>query len=128
MKLSEYFEQTAGMGVLATADTAGAVDAAVYAKPHFIDDGTVAFIMADRLTHRNIQQNPRACYLFKEAGERYAGRRLYLTRTREIQDPQQVAEMRRKKYPEVAGKYGDENKFIVYFRIDRVLPLIGDKE
>ena len=128
MKLSEYFEQTAGMGVLATADTAGAVDAAVYAKPHFIDDGTVAFIMADRLTHRNIQQNPRACYLFKEAGERYAGRRLYLTRTREIQDPQQVAEMRRKKYPEVAGKYGDENKFIVHFKIDRVLPLIGDRE
>ena len=128
MKIREYFEHTNGYGVLATAATDGRVDAALYAKPYFINDETVAFIMADRLTHRNIQQNPRACYLFKEAGERYVGKRLYLTRTREIQDPQQVAEMRRKKYPEVAGKYGDENKFIVYFRIDRVLPLIGDKE
>ena len=128
MKLSEYFETASGLGILATSDSAGAVDAAVYAKPHFIDEESVAFIMADRLTHHNIQQNPRAAYLFKEAGDKYVGRRLYLTRTKEIQDPQLVGEMRRKKYPEVAGRYGDENKFVVYFKIDKVLPLIGDKE
>lgn len=128
MKLSEYFETASGLGILATSDSAGAVDAAVYAKPHFIDEESVAFIMADRLTHHNIQQNPRAAYLFKEDGDKYVGRRLYLTRTKEIQDPQLVGEMRRKKYPEVAGRYGDENKFVVYFKIDKVLPLIGDKE
>ena len=128
MNLSEYFEKATGLGILATADSAGAVDAAVYAKPHFIDEETVAFIMADKLTHHNVQQNPRAAYLFREAGEKYLGKRLYLSKTKEVQDPEAVREMRRKKYPEVAGKYGDENKFIVYFRIDKVLPLIGDKE
>jgi hypothetical protein len=128
MKLSEYFEKATGMGILATADSAGAVDAAVYAKPHFIDEETVAFIMADRLTHHNVQQNPRAAYLFREAGEKYLGKRLYLRKTREIQDPEAVREMRRKKYPEVSGKYGDENKFIVYFKIDKVFPLIGGQE
>jgi hypothetical protein len=128
MKLSEYFENATGLGILSTADSAGAVDAAVYGKPHFIDEETVAFIMADRLTHHNIQQNPRAAYLFKEAGEKYAGRRLYLTKTKEIQDTQLVSEMRRKKYPELVGKYSSENKFVVYFKIDKVLPLIGDKE
>ena len=128
MKLSEYFEGATGLSILSTADSAGAVDAAVYAKPHFIDEETVAFIMADRLTHHNVRQNPRACYLFKEAGDKYTGRRLYLKMTREIQDPLLVGEMRRKKYPEVAGKYGDENKFVVYFRIEKVLPLIGDKQ
>ena len=128
MKLSEYFDKASGMGILATSDSAGAVDAAVYAKPHFIDEENVAFIMADKLTHHNIQQNPRAAYLFKEAGEKYVGKRLYLAMTREVKDPQAVVEMRRKKYPEVAGKYGDENKFVVYFKIEKVLPLIGDKE
>lgn len=128
MKLSEYFDKASGMGILATSDSAGAVDAAVYAKPHFIDEENVAFIMADKLTHHNIQQNPRAAYLFKEAGEKYVGKRLYLAMTREVKDPQAVAEMRRKKYPEVAGKYGDENKFVVYFKIEKVIPLIGDKE
>ncbi|HEX7504860.1 MAG TPA: pyridoxamine 5'-phosphate oxidase family protein [Syntrophales bacterium] len=128
MNLSEYFEQASGMGVLATADSAGAVDAAVYAKPHFIDEETVAFIMADRLTHHNVKQNPRAAYLFREAGEKYAGKRLYLRRVKEIQDTKLVSEMRRKNYPEIVGKYGDENKFVVYFKIDKVLPLVGDKE
>ncbi len=128
MKLSEYFEQVSGMGILATADSAGAVDAAVYAKPHFIDEETVAFIMADRLTHHNVQQNPRAAYLFREAGEKNAGKRLYLTKTKEIQDPQLVSEMRRKKYAEASGKYSNENRFVVYFKIDKVLPLLGDKE
>ena len=128
MKLSEYFEKATGMGILATADSAGAVDAAVYAKPHFIDEETVAFIMADKLTHHNVQQNPRAAYLFREAGEKYLGKRLYLRKTKEVQDPEAVREMRRKKYPEVSPKYGDENKFIVYFKIDKVLPLVGDKE
>lgn len=128
MNLSEYFDKASGLGILATSDSAGAVDAAVYAKPHFIDEENVAFIMADKLTHHNIQQNPRAAYLFKESGERYVGKRLYLTKTKEVKDPQVVGEMRRKKYPEVAGKYGDENKFVVYFKIDKVLPLIGDKE
>ena len=128
MNLSEYFEKATGMGILATADSAGAVDAAVYAKPHFIDEETVAFIMADRLTHHNVKQNPRAAYLFKEAGEKYVGKRLYLRRTKEIQDTKLVSEMRRKKYPEIVGKYGDENKFVVYFKIDKVLPLVGEKE
>jgi hypothetical protein len=128
MKLSEYFEQASGMGILATADSAGTVDAAVYAKPHFIDEETVAFIMADRLTHHNIQQNPQAAYLFREAGDKYVGKRLYLRKTKEVQDTQLVSEMRRKKYPEIVGKYGDENKFVVYFKIDKVLQLVGDKE
>jgi Mor family transcriptional regulator len=128
MNLSEYFEKATGLGIMATADSAGAVNAAVYAKPHFIDEETVAFIMADKLTHHNVQQNPRAAYLFKEAGEKYVGRRLYLSKTKEIQDPQLVSEMRRKKYPELSEKYTNENKFIVYFKIDKVLPLLGDKE
>jgi len=127
MKLSEYFEKATGLGILATADSAGAVDAAVYAKPHFIDEETVAFIMADKLTHHNVEQNPRAAYLFKEAGEKYVGKRLYLRKIKEVQDPEAVREMRRKKYPEVSGKYSDENKFIVTFKIDKVLPLLGDK-
>lgn len=128
MKLSEYFEGATGLSILSTADSAGAVNAAVYSKPHFIDEETVAFIMADKLTHHNIRQNARAAYLFKEAGEKYVGRRLYLTMTKEVQDPQLVSEMRRKKYAEASGKYSNENKFVVYFKIEKVLPLIGDKE
>ncbi len=42
MKISEYFENTQGRGVLATADSNGLVDVAVYSRPHFIDEETIA--------------------------------------------------------------------------------------
>ena len=58
MNLRDYFESVKGHGVLATADKDGRVDVAVYARPHFIDDETIAFIMRDRLTHHNLQSNP----------------------------------------------------------------------
>ena len=121
MKLREYFESVKGRGVLATADAEGRVDAAVYAMPHFIDDATIAFIMRDRLTHKNLQSNSHAAYLFIESGEGYAGKRLFLTKTREEEDSELLYSLRRKKYP------GDESepKFLVFFQIDKVLPLVG---
>ncbi|MBC8875369.1 MAG: hypothetical protein H8E44_38585 [Planctomycetes bacterium] len=58
MNLREYFENTKGVGVLATADSNGKVNAAIYARPHFLDpddDETLTFIMAERLSHANVQ-------------------------------------------------------------------------
>jgi len=48
-----------------------------------MDENNIAFIMADRLTHKNLESNSRAVYLFMESGEKYAGKRLYLTKTKE---------------------------------------------
>jgi len=121
MSLSSYFETTRGTGVLATADDAGRVDAAIYARPHIDDKGTIAFIMRDRLTHHNLQSNPRATYLFIEDGPGYKGKRLFLLKTAEAQDPEKIAAMRRRQ--RIADS--DEMKFIVYFTLEKELPLIG---
>jgi hypothetical protein len=43
--LKAYFENTEGSGILATADSSGKVDAAIYSRPHFLEEGTLAFIM-----------------------------------------------------------------------------------
>ena len=127
MTLSEYFESTKGTGILATTSAAGEVDAAVYARPHFLDDRTVAFIMADRLSHRNLQSNPHAAYLFIERGEGYKGRRLHLTKVAEETDPQKIQTLRRRPLPAECG-VESESRYLVHFRIDRVQPLIGDEE
>jgi hypothetical protein len=127
MTLSKYFESTKGTGILATASAAGEVDAAVYARPHFLDDRTVAFIMADRLSHRNLQSNPHAAYLFVEQGGGYKGKRLHLTKIAEETDPQKIQALRRRPLPAECG-VEDEPRYLVQFRIDRVRPLIGDGE
>jgi hypothetical protein len=78
--------------------------------------------MRDRLTHHNIQSNPRATYLFIEDGPGYKGKRLFLRKTGEEQNPDKIAAMRRRQRIEA----NDEMKFVVYFTLEKELPLIGD--
>jgi hypothetical protein len=83
--------------------------------------------MTDRLTHKNVQSNPHAAYLFIEAGEKVAGKRLYLTETREESDPKLIESVKRRKQYVIPEEDQKRTKFLVYFHIDKVLPLIGDK-
>ena len=126
MSLSDYFETVQGRGILATADSDGTVDLAIYAKPHVIDETTVAFVMRERLTHQNLKSNPHAAYMFMEQGDRYTGKRLYLTKIREETNTSLV-EMLRRKQPEICSLYDDSNKYLVHFQVDDVWPLVGDK-
>jgi hypothetical protein len=121
MELKDYFENTKGVGVMATADADGKVDAAIYARPHFMDDGTLAVIMRDRLTHHNLQSNPHAAFLFIEEGPGYKGKRLFLTKVREEQDSELLHSLRRRQY----SKDEEEAKFLVFFQLDKELPLVG---
>mgnify|MGYP001821303645 CR=1 FL=1 len=121
MELKEYFETTEGKGVMATADKDGKVDTAIYARPHFMDDGTIAMIMRDRLTHHNLESNSHACYMFIEKGPGYKGKRLFLTKVREEQDSELLQSLRRRQYI----KKNDESKFLVFFQIEKELPLVG---
>ena len=127
MQLNEYFEKAKGRGIIATADSTGHLTAAVYAKPHFIEDNSIAFIMADRLTHQNLQSNPHAVYLFMESGEGYAGKRLYLTKTKEEKNSPLIDQIQRRERCPGDEEYQKKNRFLVYFAIERVLPLIGEK-
>jgi hypothetical protein len=124
MDLDKYFEVIRGLGVLATSDAKGNVDAAIYARPHVIDRETVAFIMGEKTTHRNLQSNPHAAYLFKEAGEGYNGKRLFLTKVREEKNSDLIPRLRRRRYD--SGRDSrDADRYLVYFKIDNIVPLVG---
>jgi hypothetical protein len=127
MSLSGYFENMQGLGVLATADSDGMVDLAIYAKPRVVDETTVAFVMKERLSHRNLKSNPNAAYMFIEKGDGYKGRRLYLTELREETNSSLVEEFR-KRQPEICPVGDDSNKYLVFFQVNDVWPLVGDKE
>ena len=127
MTLKEYFEAAHGTGVLATADAEGRVDAAIYSVPHVFDDGTIAFVMRERLTHSNLQSNPYASFLFMEHGAGYQGVRLFLKKSKEETGTELIARMtRRSLTPEEDRQKGP--KFLVYFTVQKTLPLIGSGE
>jgi hypothetical protein len=123
LNLGEYFDKTRGSGVLATADATGKVNAAVYARPYFTDETTAVFIMAERLTHQNLQSNPWAAYLFMEAGGGYTGKRLYLKKIKEEQNEKVVGDICRKcdySYYDIGTSY------VAYFKVGKVLHLVKD--
>jgi hypothetical protein len=122
MNLELYFDNTKGLGILSTADSTGKVNAAVYARPHFMEDGTLAMIMRDRLSHYNLQSNPHATFLFKEEGSGYRGKRLYLTKVREEQNTDLLQSLRRRKSTDSNG----DERFLVFFKLDKELPLVGE--
>ncbi|MBF0122184.1 MAG: pyridoxamine 5'-phosphate oxidase family protein [Candidatus Omnitrophica bacterium] len=127
MDLKEYFEKTKGVSVLSTADRAGLVNAAIYARPHVGDDGKIAFIMADRLSHKNLQENPSACYLFNEEGSVHQGKRLYLKKVGETDDQEKIKQLRRSCHG-VCQKEAEEKRYLVYFDVVKELPLVGSED
>jgi hypothetical protein len=122
MKISDYFANVRGHGILATANDKGEVNAAVYSKPYFIDENTAVFIMAERLTYENIKINPSAIYLFIESTEEWTGKRLYLKKLKEEQDEQMLS-----KICQLCdySHYDVGNRYVAYFNIEKVLPLLG---
>lgn len=127
--MKDYFENTKGVGVLATADADGKVNVAIYARPHFLDDSdsnTATLIMNERLSYANIQANPHAAYLFVEEGDEYVGKRLSLTKIGQEDDQEKIKPLRRRNLPDEC--YEGKIQHLVHFRINEVRPLIGTEE
>jgi hypothetical protein len=125
MSLTDYFETAEGTGILATADSDGNVDLAIYARPHMTDDDTVVLVMADKLSHSNLQTNPKAAYMFIEKTKGYRGKRIYLEKIREENDAELIQSIRRRK------RYDEEGEAVsgssaVYFKVNKIRPLVGD--
>ena len=125
MDLGHYFKNTDGTGVLATCDLQGRINQAVYSKPFVIDENTVAFVMKQRHSHKNLQSNLRASYLFIEKGNHNKGIRFGLTMQHEDKN-RSLIEALRKKQPAIYPQGDDSDKYLVFFEVDQIRPLIGD--
>jgi hypothetical protein len=125
MSLVNYFDNVKGIGILGTADAAGNVDLAIYARPQVVDEETVVFIMENHRSHANVVANPHAAYLFLEATEGYNGLRMHLTKMGEETDLAQIETMRRES--RVAEDFTPAEGFLVQFRVDEVRPLAKEQ-
>jgi hypothetical protein len=126
VELKHYFSNAQGTGVLATSDKYGNVDAAIYSKPYVIDDSNVVFIMADRLTLKNLRSNPRGAFLFLEDGGGFVGKRLFMTKFKEgIGEDEPEADLR-DLYEKAKRDYPGETLYMGYFRVDKVLALVSE--
>ena len=98
------------------------MDLAIYARPQVLDEKTVAFIMGDHLSHRNVTANPHAAYLFLEDAQGYNGLRMHLTKTVEETDQEKIEALRRRS--RAYEDFATTNGYLVQFRVDEVRPLV----
>ena len=125
MDLKTYFASVKGSGILSTADEKGAVNSAIYAIPYILENDLFGFIMKARKTHENILVNPKACFLFIETGK-LEGKRVYLTRVKEEKNSEFLYSLLSHcRHEECEAK---EDYYLVYFKVDKVLALVGDNE
>jgi hypothetical protein len=127
MELQEYFNNRKGVGVLSTSDSDGKVGAAIYGHSHIMEDGAVAFIMRDRLSLHNLQSNPHAAFLFMEEGKGYKGKRIFLTKIREEKETELLQSLHRRCIS-TEEDLAKGPKYLVFFRLDKELPLLGAGE
>lgn len=127
MNLENYFLEMKGFGVMATSDENGVVNTAIYSRPHVLGKNEVAFIMHDRLTHKNLKKNKHANYLFLKDGGGYNGVRLFLTKLDESTDQELIASLSKRHLSLEDDRLRGE-KFLVRFSVDKAYNLIGGDE
>jgi hypothetical protein len=80
-ELMALFNKRPRIGALATANTIGDVNVAVFGSPHMIDENTVVMGIGENRSFRNLQRNPKAVFIVMEPGETvmdWKGARVYL--------------------------------------------------
>jgi hypothetical protein len=124
MSLIKYFETIEGTGILATSDSEGNVDMAIYSRPYIIDEDRIAFSMLERTSYKNVLSNPKAAYMFIEEGKEYRGKRLYLKMTGEETDTKVIEDIRSQRQRKHESKT-DAIRHFVYFSVENIRPLSG---
>ena len=123
MKLAELFPH-GGKGVIATADGDGSVNTAIYARPHIVDDETLAWGMTDSRSYANLSSNPKASYLYMAPGNGYSGWRLTLELKEILQGGELLDEIKENTSRLVSPTVGAAIKYLGYFKVVEVRPLV----
>jgi hypothetical protein len=123
MKLLDMFP-SGGRGIIATSDSSGNVNIAVYARPHIVDEKTVAWGMTEGRTWSYVKENPRAAYLYMNPGPGYAGVRLALA-LKEFRESGDMLETIKKHTAEIVSPGAAEAVIhVAFFKIEEIRPLI----
>ena len=130
-QVMEMFNRETRIGALATANSKGDVNAAVFGSPRMIDEDTIIMAIGDNRSFKYLQENPKASFIVIEPGQTPAswkGIRLYLE-VDAFERYGEVLDSFRENIRKVAGKRSaDAIKAAIRFKVVDVRPLIAPAE
>jgi hypothetical protein len=130
MKVSEtvkkYACEAGKSSVISTANKAGETNIAMFGSPALIDDETVAIMLGENRTYRNLKENPYASYLLTlhgKTGMQTEGCRIYL-KVRKIEDGGEDFDAMKAMIKAKVGKAAEMLKHRVVFDVIEVRPIL----
>ena len=123
MNLNELFQKQ-GLGVMATTSKDGAVNTAVYTRPHVIDEQTLVWGMTNGRTYRNITENPQASFLFRSSDPGFSGVRLALELVKTEESGPMLAKIKENADATVGPGTGAAVTHAAWFTVTEVRPII----
>lgn len=124
----EMLNKRSRIGVLATSNKNGDVNAAVFGSPYMIDEETVIMAIGDNRSYQYLQENPKASFIVIEPGEtrpQWKGVRLYLE-VSEFERYGEVLDSFRETIRKMAGNASaNAVKAAIRFKVVDVRPLIA---
>jgi len=125
-KVREYLQSEGRSNILATTDTAGKVNLAVFGSLALADDETVVVMVGDNRTYANLQANPLASLLVTlhgKTGMQQEGCRVYL-KVRSMEDGGKMFDEIKGKVSAKVGDAAEMLKHLVWFDIEEVRPIL----
>jgi hypothetical protein len=125
-KVRGYLQTEGRSNVLATTDTSGRVNLAVFGSLALVDDATVVVMVGDNRTYGNLQENPFASCLVTlhgKTGMQQEGCRLYL-KVRSIEDKGKTFDAIKEQVRARVGDAAEMLKHLVWFDVEEVRPIL----
>jgi hypothetical protein len=127
-ELMEAFNRRPRIGSLATADSKGDVNAAVFGSPQMLDENTVVMGIGRNRSLANLEDNPKAVFIFMEPAQsalEWKGARVYLD-VESIEKEGPLFDRIKAQIRKVAGdRSADAMHAALRFKIREIRPLIA---
>ena len=124
-QLNDIFQEN-GIGIMASSDRNGWVNMAIYSPPVITNEGLLVFGATERLTYKNLKENPRAMFMFICTNKKdWQGVRIRLSLIKD-ESSGPMLERLKERFKEMGYYYlASEIRHALYFKVEEVRPLKG---
>lgn len=129
--LMAQFNDPTRLGTLATADSNGKPDNAVFSALQMVDENTVKFAIGDNRSYANLKQNPQATFIFFHPDANpynWKGARIYLKMEQAVEEGEEFNGMVAMVRQMAGDDAANHVKAVITFNIEEVRPLIDSSK
>ena len=122
--LEKLFEKE-GIGIMGTSDKGGWVNMAIYSPPIITSEGLLVFAATERLTYKNLRENPRAMFMYVTNDINWDGARIRLCLVKDEVSGSMLERLKARFKEMGYFALALEIKHALYFKIEETRPLKG---